>query len=189
MITIMNTAMDGTKTPPRPLPRTKMKGSEKVMTRGPVSAQMLEMHPDSGYSSESTDLSDFGSVCSETSGKVNKKRQSDESVSPLLEKNRKTFVPGSYLKTPEHQTLAISAYEELVQIYKKKLNDANMKIGMKEDEIKMLKQENVSIKEKIQDYEMEDRGASKLKEQVLLLHKENQKMLKEYEKIKARNEE
>merc|ERR1711915_923790 len=101
---------------------------------------------DSGYSSESTDFSDFGSVYSETSGKINKKRQGDESVSPLLEKNRKTFVPGSYLKTPEHQTRAISAYEELVQIYKKKLNDANMKIGMREDEIKMLKQENVSIK-------------------------------------------
>ena len=153
--TMENTGkMDGTKTPPRPLPRTKMKGSEKVMTRGPVSAQMLEMHPDSGYSSESTDLSDFGSVCSETSGKVNKKRQGDKSVSRLLEENGKTFVPGSYLKTTEHQTLAISAYQEIVLEYRKKLDDANMKIWMKEDEVKMLQQENISIKLKIHDYEM-----------------------------------
>merc|ERR1711915_230293 len=98
---------------------------------------------DSGYSSESTDFSDFGSVCSETSGKVNKKRQGDKSVSRLLEENGKTFVPGSYLKTTEHQTLAISAYEEIVQEYRKKLDDANMEIGMKEDEIKLLKQENI----------------------------------------------
>ena len=36
-------------------------------------------------------------------------------------------------------------------------DDVEMQIGMKEDEIKMLKQENISIKLKIHDSEMEDR--------------------------------